>query len=1033
MKKSTTSDLFETEQETETTSLTGVPDEHTLAQSVLGTEDPGAQKRRTRRPRTARPAKAEPWYLMAAFFLPLVLMYLIYVGMEVWPFGKNSVLVLDLNGQYVYYFEYFREIIHGDASLLYSWTRSLGGEFMGIFAYYLCSPFTLLVAFFPKEWMTEALLLLIIAKVGTCGACMAFYLKNSRKTSSYTAVLFGMMYALCAYGVIQSMNTMWIDAMYLLPIVLYGLEKMMHGGNPARYCIPLFVLFMTNYYIGFMTCIFLVLYFFYYFFSQNDLTVGKFVKCGLKFALYSLLAAAIAAIVLIPAYYGLTFGKTTFQNTNYDFSQRFDFLDFLTKFLPASYDTVRPEGLPFVYSGLLTVLFAPLFFIAPGIKNREKVWSGIMVVALVMSMNSSTIDIFWHGLSKPNWLNYRYSFMLCFFLVMLAAQAYERFEAVLETKLSAASDTPQGKLLPGNRIAYKALLCVGMFLFAMIVMIQKEDYEYIDDLNCIWVSLAFLGGYLVCLHPISSGVKKTAGKAFLMVICAGELFAAGLSDMVSLDRDVVFSNRQPYADFMTRFRAVTEDILAEDDGLYRMEKTVHRKVNDNMALGIRGISHSTSDLNAAVIGFLGELGYASRSHWSKYLGGTPVADSLLGMKYIIAEEEVSALYDELALYEDEELFLYENPYALGIVNTVSSDLYDYDPEDTTTPFRRLNELVTLMLGEEETVELFKPIDIDDISYVNCDYGFTTGHKKYSPENPDRTASLTYTVTVPTTDQVYVYFPSDWAREVDLSLNGEDYGTYFGNETRRIVSLGTFLAGEPITLQLTLTEEDLYIGTGVDYFYYLDEALFAEIMPRLTEYAMDVTAWNDTRIEGTVVTDAEHDLIYTSIPYDEGWKVTLDGKEAEITEVCGALVAVDAAGLDDGEHTVVFRYMPDCYVYALFISVGGLVLFVLCLVIRHLWHRMLRRTEDLASESVTPGVPDLADDSEDGKACIPLSELLDEIAAEKTAAETTQAETAVDTPAAENPESDGKPAPNEENAPTVTAEDAEAVLRDLFPE
>ena len=150
MKKSTTSDLFETEQETETTSLTGVPDEHTRAQSVPETEDPGAQKRRTRRPRTARPAKAEPWYLMAAFFLPLVLMYLIYVGMEVWPFGKNSVLVLDLNGQYVYYFEYFREIIHGDASLLYSWTRSLGGEFMGIFAYYLCSPFTLLVAFFPK-------------------------------------------------------------------------------------------------------------------------------------------------------------------------------------------------------------------------------------------------------------------------------------------------------------------------------------------------------------------------------------------------------------------------------------------------------------------------------------------------------------------------------------------------------------------------------------------------------------------------------------------------------------------------------------------------------------------------------------------------------------------------------------------------------------------------------------------------------------------------------------------------------------------
>ena len=138
------------------------------------------------------------------------------------------------------------------------------------------------------------------------------------------------------------------------------------------------------------------------------------------------------------------------------------------------------------------------------------------------------------------------------------------------------------------------------------------------------------------------------------------------------------------------------------------------------------------------------------------------------------------------------------------------------------------------------MELFKPIDIESTDYNNCDYGFTTGHRKYSPENENKSASILYTVRIPTEDEVYIYFPSDWAREVDLTLNGEDYGTYFGNETRRIVSLGQFLEGEMITLQLTLTEEDLYIGTGVDYFYYLDEALYAEIMPRLTDYAMDVT-------------------------------------------------------------------------------------------------------------------------------------------------------------------------------------------------
>jgi len=996
---------------------------------------PAAETGKQTAEKPSAPITGAPWYLAAAFFVPLVLMYLIYIGMEVFPFGKNSVLVLDLNGQYVYYFEYFREIIHGDASLLYSWTRSLGGEFLGIFSYYLCSPFTLIVALLPKTMMTESLLLLILAKVGMCGTTMAYYLKKSRGVTSFTAVLFGTMYALCAYGVIQAMNTMWIDAMYLLPIVLLGLERLIGGKNPALYCIALAILMLTNYYIGFMVCIFAVLYFFYYYFSQNDLRFSGFVRAGLRFALYSLIAAAIAAILLIPAYYGLTFGKTTFQNTNYDFMQRFDFLDFLTKFLPASYDTVRPEGLPVVYSGLLTVLFAPLFFIAPGISNREKVWSGLMCVVLVMSMNASTVDIFWHGLSKPNWLNYRYSFMLCFFLIMMAAQAYQRFEYVLTETLAEAKHG-DGAPLPGTRIAYKSLLVVGLALFAMIVMIQKEDYEYIDDLNCIWVSLAFLGGYLIALHPISCGRAKDVGRAFLMAICAGELFVAGLSDLVALDRDVVFSNRQPYADFMARFRPAVEDVLEQDDGLYRMEKTVHRKVNDNMALGIRGISHSTSDLNAAVIKYLGELGYASRSHWSKYLGGTPVSDALIGIKYLIAEEEVSSLYDEVAAYED--LFVYENPYTMGIVNTVNSDLFDYDPEEDTTPFRRLNDLVTFMLGEEETVDLFCPIDIEETNYNNCDYGFTTGHRKYSPENENKTASLTYTVKIPTDDEVYIYFPSDWAREVDLTLNGEDFGTYFGNETRRIVSLGEFLPGELITLQMTLTEEDLYIGTGVDYFYYLDEALYAEIMPRLNAYAMEITDWDNTRIEGVVMTDADHDLIYTSIPYDEGWNVTVDGDPVEITTVCGALLAIDASALPEGAHTVVFTYMPKCYVIAFAISMGGILLLALCLGIRFMVIRLKERTFAMKYESVAPGAPGSPDASADGDtACIPLAELLAEVEAERAAAADaerasgTESDTVTDEtdPSAGEAESEKVLPPT----PELTPEEAAAVLRDLFPE
>ena len=92
--------------------------------------------------------------LLCCFGVPFLAMIVIYCCMQVWPVGKNSVLVLDLNAQYIYYFEQFRDIITGNGSILYSFERVLGGEFMGIFAYYLSSPFSLIVALFPKDMIT---------------------------------------------------------------------------------------------------------------------------------------------------------------------------------------------------------------------------------------------------------------------------------------------------------------------------------------------------------------------------------------------------------------------------------------------------------------------------------------------------------------------------------------------------------------------------------------------------------------------------------------------------------------------------------------------------------------------------------------------------------------------------------------------------------------------------------------------------------------------------------------------------------------
>ena len=50
-------------------------------------------------------------YLILCFCVPMAIMWLMYICRGVFPFGQESVLVLDLNGQYVYFFEGLRDIL----------------------------------------------------------------------------------------------------------------------------------------------------------------------------------------------------------------------------------------------------------------------------------------------------------------------------------------------------------------------------------------------------------------------------------------------------------------------------------------------------------------------------------------------------------------------------------------------------------------------------------------------------------------------------------------------------------------------------------------------------------------------------------------------------------------------------------------------------------------------------------------------------------------------------------------------------------
>lgn len=929
-----------------------------------------------------RITNAKSSYLVFCFIVPAILMYLLYLVREIHPFGDGSVLVLDLNAQYVYFFESLRNFVYGDADLLYSFSRALGGEFVGIYAYYIASPLSYIVALFPKHRILEALLTLFILKVGLCGYTFGFYLhKNSKNTNKIMVVAFSVMYSLCAYAVIHQNNTMWIDALIWLPLLTLGIEHLVKFGKYKLFVISLALTIWSNFYIGYMVCIYVAAYFFFYLYAYGD---GRNNPRGekahklrsfIRIAVFSAIGVAISAFIILGAYYSLGFGKNEFSNPNWSLTAKFNALDFLTKFLPSSYDTVRPEGIPFVYTGVLTLILVPIFFMSKKIPLREKLASGALIGFFVISFFASTLDLIWHGFQVPNWLNARYSFLFCFFLLVLAYKGF-------------------GNL---RRVSEKTVLAISAFIVLFVAVCEKQTFKtYVESeeklltFECIWLTIIVTCIFLAILCSLVK-VKKVKTReslsAILAVVVCIEIVCSSISCMVQFDKDVLYSGYSGYNDFLTETRSITETVQENDKGFYRMEKVDQRRLNDNMALATFGLSGSTSTLNADTIKFLHLMGYSSSSHWSQYYGGNPVSDSLLGIKYVIDRNnsKFETLYGYSPEYVVDNNTAYLNPYALSLAYGVDSSVKDFDPNSYDSHFVRLNSLISDMLGEEETLNVFTSIPIEDSSVKYASVSQIEGHTKYAAEK-ENDASVSFTITAPKDGEILFYAPSRYTRKTTLSVNSfkmdngkktneknANLGDYFEGTGDRIFSLGSFSKGDTVVVTLKLASDDLYLKTASNYFYYIDDEVFADAFARLKanpQYSIDEN-FKQSHLTGTIRTEKDSQTIFTSIPYDKGWHIIVDGKEVETYEVMNALIAFD---IDEaGDHTLEMKYFPTAYKLGLTISLAGIIVFIAIMIFELISKALFRKFMKLEESDCEDTLWLLEDFDEDAEQELLLTE------------------------------------------------------------
>ena len=886
------------------------------------------------------------WYIIS-FCLPVILLYIAYAIFGLYPFGEKSVLALDLNAQYVYYFEALRDALHGDGSIFYNWSRNLSGGFMGIIGYYLASPFTLIVMLLPERMLLTSLLLMILAKVGAAGVTFSLYLQKSKGLEPLHATLFSLLYALMAYMVIQTIDPMWLDGLVMLPLIVRGVERLVDEGRKLDFIIPAAIMFIANFYIGYMIGIFSALYFLYYLLLGTDKRFGEpmnYVWIFGRFVAASITAVMLAAIMVLPVVYALSLGKFQFSKPDYSFKLQFDPLDVFGQLLTCQYDSVNVQGSPELYCGILTLVLLPLFFLSERIGLRRKIGYGLLLIVMYFSMYIKPVDMLWHGGQVPNWLPFRYSFIISFLLLSMAAMAFRELGSIRRRWLG------------------------GIFfgMTAVILFLSTQDYAHLDIMKSIWLSIGLSGVYLLLLYGQLE--KRTAVLFPVLLLCASscELVFNSVETMKSVDKEVIYSSVPSYRTFMQSGRAATRtmeryDATHGDHKFYHAEKTFSRTVNDNIAFGLKGLTHSSSVMNDKILDFIQALGYNGRSYYSRYDGTTELADSLLGIRYVLDRGDT---YQRTLLhpgyvrvadysYEDRDdkdengnpksktISVYENPDALAPAYMVDAQILRVDHLGNDNPFNSQNVFMSSMIGQVDFGEgatingglpFYRRITLDDTVLGDVTESDYNEQKRYTATGSGD-PTIDYSFTADSRERVYAFLKTHNEQKANLWLGVWDdekgkfdykgFGTYFETRNYCILDLGSYEPGTRVSLRVTVDNDDGSVIIKEPLFYYFDEALFHEKLEALKGQQMEITKFRDTSLSGTV-TASENQVLFTTIPAEPGWTVKVDGKVVEPKTALKATLCVE---LTPGTHTVSFSYFPPGLLPGMILFAAGIAMCV----------------------------------------------------------------------------------------------------------
>lgn len=803
-----------------------------------------------------------------AFVLPTAVMLVLFIIRGIFPFGERCFLSGDLYHQYMPFFGEFVRKIRAGETLSFSYNVGIGSNFLALFVYYLASPFHIFGLLVPEDYLIEFLSYLVVLKVGLCGLTCFIYLKQHFRTENVGILFFSCFYALSGFMAAYNYNIMWVDCVVLLPLIVLGLERLVKEGRCGLYCVTLGLSIFTNYYISIMICIFLVLYFVILLVTEKNRlrSIGYFV-------LFSLLAGGMAAILLIPEVLAILetdFGDMDFPRTVQTY---FSVLDMLARHCVCVYTERGLDHWPNIYCGSAVFLLIPMYLMNRKISIREKFCRMALCGFLLISFSTNILDFIWHGLNYPDSLPARQSFIYIFLVLTMCCEAFLK---VRETE--------------GQQIVYGFLAAVGFLLFCE-KFVEHEDFETGVKL----LTLVFVTVYAILLYLYRMRTKRQAIRIVALLALTAVLIESSVN---TWDTSIATVNRREYLSKQDDYKALYAMTKEREESFYRVEMFSRRTKNDGTLAGYPTASVFSSTLNSYVMDMYRLLGMQHSKVFYGFDGATALVSAMLNVNYMFGESEKyeNGLYSLIAKSGDVYLYECNATLPFGYVAPVGFDLSEAYPNNGL----RLQEQMIKDLGI--TGKLFKSVKTarsgDDVVFT-----------------PDRGGYY------------YAFLDEGGTGKVDYIGGSTEEEHFYDLQKGAVLYLGYLEQGQTITLT-NGNDKDLTPEISAE-IYRMNAEVLREALDLLSAEHLENVTWSSDRIAGDL-TLPEAGRLILSVPYEEGWRIRINGEEAEGVLFGGCLMAFD---LEPGEYHLEMTYVPAGAEAGILVSAVSVAVFAAVMLVQ----------------------------------------------------------------------------------------------------